>query len=209
MTAFQREFGDNLQNTPLSRTVRKRRKAHAKSVKKLRQKFDHTDEQYDRSVKQLQNEKRRQKHRLIRENLERYKNEQLVIESERQLSGKVINGEVIGALQRTGYITPQHMTLIDSTLTMPGTTIEKEYERRITTINAVIAACDAEEGAPCGLVRRKNALSILLIYHLLPYCLRDRSLPLQTRVLILFLEKRDQRYVLFVLVMLDCQKVNA
>jgi hypothetical protein len=27
-------------------------------------------------------------------------------------------------------------------------TVEKEYERRITAVNAVIAVCDAEEGAP-------------------------------------------------------------
>ena len=67
-------------------------------MKKLRQKFDHADEQYDRSVKQLRNEKRRQKHRLIRENPERYKNEQPVIDSERQLAGKVVNKGVMGAL---------------------------------------------------------------------------------------------------------------
>ncbi|KAJ6016523.1 hypothetical protein N7540_011114 [Penicillium herquei] len=42
----------------------------------------------------------------------------------------------------------QHMTLIDSVLTMPGKTVEKETERRIAAINAVIAVCDAEEGAP-------------------------------------------------------------
>jgi hypothetical protein len=40
------------------------------------------------------------------------------------------------------------MKLIDSVLTMPGTTIEKEYERRISAIHAVIAVCDVEEGAP-------------------------------------------------------------
>jgi hypothetical protein len=40
------------------------------------------------------------------------------------------------------------MTLIDSVVTIPGTTIEKEYERRIAAINVVIAVCDAEEGAP-------------------------------------------------------------
>ncbi|KAJ5904727.1 uncharacterized protein N7473_001643 [Penicillium subrubescens] len=146
--AFQGEFGDDPQSATLSKTARKRRKAQEKSLKKLRQKFDHADEQYDRAVKQLRNEKRRQKHRLIRENLERYKNEQPVIDSERQLSGKVVDEEVMGALQRTGYMTPQHMTLIDSILTMPGTTVTKEYERRIAAINAVIAVCDAEEGAP-------------------------------------------------------------
>ncbi|CAG8877120.1 unnamed protein product [Penicillium salamii] len=148
--ALQREFGDKLsrENFPHSRMIRKRRKAQEKSVKKLQQKFDHADEQYNRSVKQLRNEKGRQKNHLIRENLERYKNEQPVVDSERQLSGKVVDEEVLVALERTGYMTPQHMTLIDTVLTMPGTTIEKEYERRIAAINAVIAVCDAEEGAP-------------------------------------------------------------
>lgn len=45
-------------------------------------------------------------------------------------------------------MTPQHITLIDSVLTMPGTTVEKEYERRIAAINVVITVCDTEEGAP-------------------------------------------------------------
>ncbi|KAJ9480689.1 hypothetical protein VN97_g12850 [Penicillium thymicola] len=146
---LQQEFGDNPPRSgPHSRILRKRWKAQEKGVKKLRQKFDHADEQYDRAVKQLRNEKGWQKHRLIRENLERYKNEQPVIDSERQLSGKVVDEEVMGALQRTGYMTLQHMTLIDSVLTMPGKTVEKETERRIAAINAVIAVCDVEEGAP-------------------------------------------------------------
>jgi hypothetical protein len=40
------------------------------------------------------------------------------------------------------------MTLIDTVLTMPGTTVKKEYKRRIAVINVVIAVCDAEEGVP-------------------------------------------------------------
>lgn len=40
------------------------------------------------------------------------------------------------------------MTLIDSVLTMPGTVVEEEYKCRIAAINAVIAVCDADEGAP-------------------------------------------------------------
>lgn len=150
--ALQREFGDDPpKKSSVSchfRTDHKQWKTQKKGVEKLRQKYHRAEDLYDHAVKQLRNEKRRQKHRLIRENLERYKNEQPVIDSERQLAGKVVDEEVMGALQRTGYMTPQHMTLIDSVLTMPGTTIEKEYERRIAAINAVIAVCDAEEGAP-------------------------------------------------------------
>ena len=55
---LQQEFGDNLlQSGPYSRTIRKRWKAKEKGVKKLRQKFDYADEQYNCAVKQLRNEK--------------------------------------------------------------------------------------------------------------------------------------------------------
>ncbi|OAT08575.1 hypothetical protein BDBG_17071 [Blastomyces gilchristii SLH14081] len=168
--ALQQEFGDNPQSASLSRTVRKRRESQEKSVKKLHQKFDHADEQYDRS--------RRQKHRLIRENLEQYKNEQPVINSEQQLAGKVVDKEVMGALQHTGYMTMQHMTLIDSILTMPGTTVKKEYERRIAAINAVIAVCDAEEGAPSRPgASQKHPVNAVDILPAAPLPKRQKSTP--------------------------------
>jgi Protein of unknown function (DUF3435) len=78
--------------------------------------------------------------------LERYKNEQPVIDSERQLSGRVVDEEVIGALKRMGYMTPQYMIVLDAILTMPGATIEEEYRRHIAAINAVAVFCDVEEG---------------------------------------------------------------
>ncbi|KAJ6000886.1 hypothetical protein N7481_001295 [Penicillium waksmanii] len=147
--ALEREFGDGPpQKGPYFRAISKRWKARKKNAEKLRKKYVHAEKLYDRSVKQVRNEKSRQRHRLIRENLERYKNEQPVIDSERQLSGKMVDAEVKVALESTGYMTPQHMTLIDTVLTMPGATTDEEYERRITAINAVIAVCDAEEGAP-------------------------------------------------------------
>ncbi|CAG8400598.1 unnamed protein product [Penicillium salamii] len=178
--ALQREFGDKLsqENFPHSRMIRKRRKAQEKRVEKLQQKLDHADEQYNRSVKQLRNEKGRQRNRLIRENLERYKNEQPVVDSERQLSGKVVDEEVLVALERTGYMTPQHMTLIDTVLTMPGTTIEKEYERRIAAINAVIAVCDAEESAPLrSRVTQKRSADAVDILPAAPVPKRQSSTP--------------------------------
>ena len=147
--ALQREFGDDPpQKTSVSRHLRKLYKSRKKVVDKLRMTFERAEERYNLSVRDLRNEKGRQKNRLIRENLERYKNDQPVIDSERQLSGKVVDEQVMDALERTGYMTPQHMTLIDTVLTMPGTTIEKESQRRIAAINAVIAVCDAEEGSP-------------------------------------------------------------
>jgi hypothetical protein len=116
----------------------------------------------------LRNEKQRQRNRLVRENLERYKNEQPVIDSERQLSGKVVDEEVMGALQRTGYMTPQHILLIDTIMTMPEATVEAEYGRRVAAINAVNAFCDMEEGAPSQLCpsRKDLATDIVPSLHL-------------------------------------------
>ena len=112
---LERRFSDGPPlNGPRFRAARKQWKTQEKTVKKLQKKYEYAEEQYDRSVKQLRNEKNRQRHCLIRENLERYKNEQPVIDSERQLSGKMVDEEVKVALESTGYMTPQHMTLIDT-----------------------------------------------------------------------------------------------
>lgn len=99
----------------------------------------------------------------MRENLERYQNIQPVIDSERQLAGKIVDEEVIGVLERTGYMSLQHMMLIDTVLAMPGTTIEGEIQRRIDAINAIIAFCDVEEGAPLRPLhsRKREAAPIL------------------------------------------------
>jgi hypothetical protein len=89
----------------------------------------------------------------VRENLERYKNKQPVINSKQQLSEKVVDKDVVRALQQTGYITPQHLILINTVLTMPAATVEAEYRRRIAAINAVAAFCDVSEGIS---LRRPN-----------------------------------------------------
>ena len=91
------------------------------------------------------------------------------------------------ALERTGYMTPQHMMLIDTILTMPGTTVEKEYQRRIAAINAVIAFCDAERGLRGGPIspKKKATPSMPGMPHYPLLLLKDSSLPLKTRVIAL------------------------
>jgi hypothetical protein len=116
--------------------------------KQIRQNSPHAERRYQRALRELRNEKQQQRNWLLRQNLERYKDEQPVMDSERQLAGKMVDGEVIGVLERAGYMTPQHMMLIDTILTMPGDTVEKEHQRRIAAIKAVIAFCDVEEGVP-------------------------------------------------------------
>lgn len=84
-----------------------------------------------RGHEKTRNEKQIQRKRRVRENLECYQNIQPVIDSERQLAGKIVDEEVIGALERTGYMTPQHMMLIDNVLTTLGTTTKAEIQRWI------------------------------------------------------------------------------
>jgi hypothetical protein len=136
-----------------------------KNLKRYQEKYNRAHQKYQRALRGLRNEKQWQRNRLIRGNLERYKNEQPVIDSERQLAGKMVDEEVIGALQRTGYMISQHMILIDTVLTMPSATIEAEYRRRIAAINAVIAFCDVEEGSPSQrlcLFRKRPATDAVL-----------------------------------------------
>ncbi|KAL4928045.1 DUF3435 domain-containing protein [Aspergillus undulatus] len=103
---------------------------------------------YNQSVRELRNEKQRQRNRRIRENLKRYRKEQPVIDLERQLAGKLVDTKVMGALERKGFMPPQQMLMIDAILTLPGTTLDAEYKRRIHAINTVTAFCGVEEGRP-------------------------------------------------------------
>ncbi|OJJ81342.1 uncharacterized protein ASPGLDRAFT_38125 [Aspergillus glaucus CBS 516.65] len=63
------------------------------------------------------------------ENLEWYQNEQPMINLECQLAGKLVDTKVMGALEHKGCMPPQHLTVIDATLSMPGATLEAEYQR--------------------------------------------------------------------------------
>ncbi|KAB8069060.1 hypothetical protein BDV29DRAFT_183512 [Aspergillus leporis] len=145
---FQQNFGDYLQQKKVKKELQRPACQALDGVERREKEYTRSIQRYSRAQRVFRNEWQRQRNRLVRENLERYKNEQPVIDTERQLAGKVVDEEVMGALERTGYMTPQHMILIDTVLTMPGSTVEKEYQRRITAINAVIAFCDVEEGSP-------------------------------------------------------------
>ncbi|KAJ5885454.1 hypothetical protein N7495_009964 [Penicillium taxi] len=67
------------------------------------------------------------------------------------------------------------MTLIDSVLTTPGKIVEKETERRIAAINAVIAVCDAEEGAPSRPPPQKRPVDAVDVLAAAPGPMRQNS----------------------------------
>ncbi|KAL3428649.1 hypothetical protein BDV09DRAFT_204143 [Aspergillus tetrazonus] len=103
---------------------------------------------YNIAIRELRNEKQRQRSQRIRENLKCYRNEQPVIDVERQLAGKLVNTKVMNTLEHKSSMAPQHLAVIDALLTMPGTTLEAECQRRIDAINALTAFCPVEEGRP-------------------------------------------------------------
>ncbi|EQL37995.1 hypothetical protein BDFG_01012 [Blastomyces dermatitidis ATCC 26199] len=119
-----------------------------KHCKQAEVQHKHAGQAYQHTLWELQSEKQQQCNCMVQENLEQYKNNQPVIDSQRQLSGKMVDEEVIDVLQRSGYMTPQHLILIDTVLTRPAPTVEAEYRRQIAAINTVTAFCNVEEGAP-------------------------------------------------------------
>ncbi|KAI3017333.1 hypothetical protein CBS147347_10329 [Aspergillus niger] len=119
-----------------------------KKLEILQDRMMEAKRRYNIAHRELRNEKQRQRNQRIRENLKRYRKEQPVIDVELQLAGKLVNNKVMDTLEHQSHMPPQHLAVIDAILTMPGTTLEAEYQRRINAINAMIAFCPVEEGRP-------------------------------------------------------------
>ncbi|XMA19908.1 hypothetical protein WAI453_012699 [Rhynchosporium graminicola] len=113
-----------------------------------------------KATKRLFNEKQRKRRELLKDIKERYKSEQPVKDSERQLSGIVVDKDTRDALVRADMPLEQ-LGLVDAILTLPGRSHEQELQRRITAINAVTLYYGVEEGAPSRHVRR-GPLSIVV-----------------------------------------------
>jgi hypothetical protein len=108
--------------------------------------------------RRLRSEKQRQRRFLLADLLDRYNKEQLVINSERQLAGLVVEEDTCRALERLEEITPEHLLLIDAVLTLPKTSFENEMRRRIAAVNAITAYCGVEEGPASRRTQRGRLL---------------------------------------------------
>ncbi|OJZ79991.1 hypothetical protein ASPFODRAFT_86016 [Aspergillus luchuensis CBS 106.47] len=118
-------------------------KRHRRLRDKLEVSHDRTMEakrRHNRAVRALRNENQR-----IRENLERYRNEQTVIDFECQLAGLMVTPRVKKTLQDRDSMSAQHLTFIDCMMAIPGKTLEAEYQRRIAAIDAGTVFCGVEE----------------------------------------------------------------
>jgi hypothetical protein len=63
--------------------------------------------------------------------------EQLVLDSERQLPGKVVNEEMHRGLEWSQNMTAEQLLHINATTTLPETSQDKEMQRRVIVINTV------------------------------------------------------------------------
>ncbi|EEA23683.1 hypothetical protein TMatcc_006763 [Talaromyces marneffei ATCC 18224] len=126
-------------------------KRHRRLRDKLEVSHDRTMEakrRHNRAVRALRNEKQRQKNQRIRENLDRYRNEQPVIDLECQLAGLMVTPRVKKTLQDRDLMSAQHLAFIDCMMAIPGKTLDVEYQRRIAAIDAGTVFCGVEEGRP-------------------------------------------------------------
>jgi len=112
------------------------------------------EEKYQKACRRLRSEKQRQRRLLLVDLVDRFKKEQPVIDSERQLSGKVVDEDTRDALERSDQVTPEHFLLIDAILTLPETSLENENRRRIAAVNAITAYCGVEEGPASHRIQR-------------------------------------------------------
>ena len=71
-----------------------------------------------------------------------------VREIELQLSGLKFNEDVKTILDLSGEMPPAQRRLVETVITLPGTTLEEELRRRDAAIDAVAAYCRFEEGGP-------------------------------------------------------------
>ncbi|OCK73812.1 C2H2 finger domain protein [Lepidopterella palustris CBS 459.81] len=112
---------------------------------KLKDKPSRRDE-YKQLRGEINKEKQRLRHALLIQIRRDWDREQAVKDIERQLSGVKYSQEIKKTLNLSPERTPQHNRLIETVLSLPGSTLEEEVRRRNAAINAIIAYCGIEEG---------------------------------------------------------------
>ncbi|KAH8585571.1 hypothetical protein B0O99DRAFT_530504, partial [Bisporella sp. PMI_857] len=88
--------------------------------------------------------------------VKRFKKKQLVIDSEQQLAGKVVDENTRNALKQLNQVTPEHFFLINAILTLFKTFLKNEYQRKIVAVNAIIAYCGVKKSFASRRIQRKR-----------------------------------------------------
>jgi hypothetical protein len=96
--------------------------------------------------REIVNERQRQRCALLKQVQERWDQEHPVNEVKLQLSGHKFSKDVKTTLELSDEMPPIQKRLVETIMTLPGTTLEEEFRRRNAAISAVAAYCKFEEG---------------------------------------------------------------
>ncbi|KAF8855964.1 C2H2 finger domain protein [Acephala macrosclerotiorum] len=103
------------------------------------------------------NTRQRLRTALLKYVQERWDLEHPVDEIERQLSGLKLSQDVKTTLDQNDEMPPLQKRLAETVMTLPSTTIEKEFRRRNAGIDAVAAYCHFQEGRAAALPHKKSS----------------------------------------------------
>jgi Protein of unknown function (DUF3435) len=96
--------------------------------------------------REIVSERLRQRTVLLKELQKKWDLEHPVNEVELQLSGLKFNQDVKTTLDLADDMPPTQKRLVETMMTLPGTTLEEEFRRRNAAIDAVAAYCKFQEG---------------------------------------------------------------
>ena len=74
---------------------------------------------------------------------------------ERQLSGLKLSQDINATLDDNDEMAPIQKRLVETIMTLPGTTLEEEFRRRNAAIDVVAAYCHFQEGGAASLLRKR------------------------------------------------------
>ena len=100
-------------------------------------------EQYQRAYWAYRNSRRRRKKAFLIEVKKRYKKEQPVIDIQRQLKGLPVAEQK--AMQTARYVFVERVRAIDALFTFVTSSSDKECQRRVTAIDALVALYQKQE----------------------------------------------------------------
>lgn len=101
---------------------------------------------YKELQRQIRNEKQQLRYALRNNIRQMYDKTQAESDIQRQLSGETFEAKVKIDLRWSTGRTPQHVRLIESIMSLPGSSLPEETQRRSAAISAVATYCHLEEG---------------------------------------------------------------
>jgi hypothetical protein len=152
-----------------------------------------SDSEYKRLNSEIAGERRQQREALLKKLREEWDVENPVREIELQLSGFKFDQNVKTSLDLADGMPLTQRRLVETIITLPGTTLEEETRRRNDAINAVTAHCQFQEGGAAAQGRRPTKQKVSIVVPVVDpqvAAAESEKRALDTAILSVFNEKR-------------------